>query len=228
MPTTFTSPRASDPLPRVYRALGLHAAAAALLAGLLGCADRGMGGDELGEPSADTDPSAVPDDDPEAMGDAGQTSTSGTAPVADESGGEGPELDLPPDPPGPSDPPDPSDPCAPHLEADQDPAQVCGLLHVDFEAGSEALGFGAACRLTAAAPCIAEQPGVLYLEAHAAADEGPDEEGAILLSQQRGETVKAFLEDEGVAPGIMQVVAKGNLRAQQPAIDEDRRVRLLW
>lgn len=192
--------------------------------GSMACSGRGIGEDELGASSTD-DGAADPADGQDTSEGAGNTSTSGDASVDDDGSSDGGSdessaLDLPSS--------DPPDPCDEHLNVDQDVEQTCGLLHIDFEPQSAALSFGASCRLTAVAPCIAVESGPLYLESRAASDEGLDEEGAVLLSQARGVAVQAFLLDQGVAGTAMQVIVKGNLRAQQPAWDGDRRVSLLW
>ena len=190
----------------------------ALAAGLPGCTPRGLG-EPGGEPASPSDDTGGTDsgDDP------GQTATSADAPddEGEDSTGDDGFDDLPADVP-PAQP----DPCAPHSGDHQDAAQPCGLTHVEFAADDATLDFAAQCQLTAAASCIATQPDTLYLEAHAAQDEGVDEEDAIVLSQARGEAVHAFLVDVGVAAHQMQVIAKGNLRAQ--GSEDDRSVRLQW
>ncbi len=188
----------------------------------IACANRG-----LDEPEAQSTDSGTADASarPETSDEPGNTSTSGDTSLD----GDGSDDSAPPDLPTPDLPPsEPTDPCEAHLDIDQDPDQTCGLLHVDFEPDGAALSFGATCRLAAAAVCIAAQRGPLYLEAAAAADEGSDEEGAILLSEARGVVVEAFLIEQGVADAAIQVVVKGNLEAKQPAWDGDRRVRLRW
>ncbi len=143
------------------------------------------------------------------------TSSDSAPPMADETGSDS-SGELPPDP------------CEPYRGDNRDPQQTCGLTQVQFAWESIELDAAAQCQLQAAAPCIVEQRAALYLEAHASADEGRDEEGALLLSEQRGAAVEEFLVDRGVDSTLVQVIAKGNLESTPAASDEDRRVLLLY
>lgn len=126
------------------------------------------------------------------------------------------------------------DPCEPFLAEHQDPAQPCGLTEVWFEWRSAELTFAAQCQLGAAAPCIAERSELVFLEAHASADEGNDappgqeEEWALNLSDERGEAIEQYLVDLDVSGERLQVVSKGSLESQPVDTEEDRRVLLSW
>jgi len=84
-------------------------------------------------------------------------------------------------------------------------------------------------KVKAAAPCIAQQNRLMYLEAHA--DNIGTEEYNILLTERRGQSVKGILTTLGVSAENLQVIAKGSLEAtgqDESSRSKDRRVQFIW
>ncbi|MEM7157314.1 MAG: hypothetical protein AAF799_30995 [Myxococcota bacterium] len=125
--------------------------------------------------------------------------------------------------------------CEPYLDLNQSDTQRCGLTHVNFEWRSGSLNLASKCQLAAAAPCIASRGLPLYLEAHTSSGEGDDappmqaQEFMIQLADDRGETVRRYLENWGdVPPEQLAVIVKGGLEASDPDLPEERRVEFVW
>lgn len=105
----------------------------------------------------------------------------------------------------------------------------CGLEAVYFAFDSDKLTPKSEEELKGLASCIAENNQQVYLEAHA--DNVGTEEYNILLTEKRGNGVKAFLTDNGAPAELLQVIAKGNLEASGATESErskDRRVQFVW
>lgn len=105
----------------------------------------------------------------------------------------------------------------------------CGLAAVYFAFDSDVLTPKTQADLKTAAACIAQQGRLVYLEAHA--DNRGTEEYNILLTERRGDEVKAFLVHEGIGTEMMQVIAKGSLEAvasDEGARSRERRVQFIW
>lgn len=105
----------------------------------------------------------------------------------------------------------------------------CSLSAVYFAFDSPKLDEKAQADLQAAAQCISSQNRLVYLEAHA--DPRGTEEYNILLTDKRGQSVKAFLENLGVAGANMNVISKGDLEAtgtDESSWAQDRRVEFIW
>jgi peptidoglycan-associated lipoprotein len=105
----------------------------------------------------------------------------------------------------------------------------CGLDAIYFAFDSDTITPKAQEALKAAADCISQQNRLVYLEAHA--DNRGTEEYNILLTERRGNGVKSFLGNLGVAAENMQVIAKGSLEAtgnDEPSRSKDRRVQFIW
>lgn len=106
---------------------------------------------------------------------------------------------------------------------------LCELQAVFFGFDSPTLSPETQSQLEAAAACISEQGRLVYLEAHA--DPRGTEEYNILLTDKRGQGVKSFLVNLGVAAENMQVISKGSLEAQgsdESSWAQDRRVEFIW
>jgi peptidoglycan-associated lipoprotein len=106
---------------------------------------------------------------------------------------------------------------------------LCDLQAVYFDFDSPELGPETQQALENAAACLAQQNRLVYLEAHA--DARGTEEYNILLTDRRGQSVRAFLEQRGVAGDKMQVISKGSLEAtgtDDAGWAKDRRVELVW
>jgi hypothetical protein len=106
---------------------------------------------------------------------------------------------------------------------------LCELQAVFFGFDSPKLTPETEEKLKAAAACIAQQGRLVYLEAHA--DARGTEEYNILLTDKRGQGVKQFLVDLGVAAENMQVISKGSLEAtgsDEAGYAQDRRVEFIW
>ena len=105
----------------------------------------------------------------------------------------------------------------------------CQLEAVYFEFDSPKITSEAAQQLQSAAECFKEQGRLVYLEAHA--DPRGTEEYNIMLTDRRGQSVKAFLQDLGVTGENMQVISKGDLEASgtdEGSWAKDRRVEFIW
>ncbi|RMG95178.1 MAG: hypothetical protein D6705_14135 [Deltaproteobacteria bacterium] len=105
----------------------------------------------------------------------------------------------------------------------------CGLDAVYFAFDSDKLTPSVQEQLQTAAECIKNEQGMVYLEAHA--DRRGTEEYNIMLTERRGQSVKKYLENLGVPPDKMQVIAKGNLEAtgtDEASMAKDRRVQFIW
>lgn len=105
----------------------------------------------------------------------------------------------------------------------------CGLAAVFFAFDSDIVTPKTQEDLAGVADCIANSGRQVFLEAHA--DNRGTEEYNILLTERRGNKVKNFLEEKGVSPEIMQVIAKGSLEAtgsDEPSRAKDRRVQFIF
>ena len=105
----------------------------------------------------------------------------------------------------------------------------CGLAAVYFAFDSDTLTPKTEEELAQAADCIAQENRRVFLEAHA--DNRGTEEYNILLTERRGNVVKRFLMERGVAGENLQVIAKGSLEAvgnDEPTRAKERRVQLIW
>lgn len=105
----------------------------------------------------------------------------------------------------------------------------CDLTAVYFGFDSPKLDGEMADKLKQAADCISQQNRLVYLEAHA--DPRGSEEYNIMLTDKRGQSVKKFLSDLGVAAENMQVISKGSLEAtgtDEASWANDRRVEFIW
>jgi len=108
---------------------------------------------------------------------------------------------------------------------------VCGLPPMFFGFDSAQLSPGNQEQLSAAASCLVDLLGedkTLLLEAHA--DNVGTTEYNILLTDKRGSTVSAYLEQLGVPGDHMRVVGKGSLEAEgsdESTRAQDRRVEFI-
>lgn len=105
----------------------------------------------------------------------------------------------------------------------------CSLSAVFFDFDSPRLNPEAQSKLQAAAQCIAQQKRAVHLEAHA--DPRGTVEYNILLTDKRGQSVKAFLSNLGVGSEYLNVVAKGSMEAtgtDESGWSQDRRVEFVW
>ena len=106
--------------------------------------------------------------------------------------------------------------------------EICGLEAVYFAFDSDSLTPKSEEDLTAAAQCIMDGGQSVILEAHA--DNVGTEEYNIHLTQRRGDGVKNFLIEKGVAAEKLSVLSKGSLEATGSTESErakDRRVQLV-
>lgn len=106
--------------------------------------------------------------------------------------------------------------------------QVCGISALYFGFDSAQLSPNNQSELSAAAACLLELDGNLVIEAHA--DNVGTEEYNILLTDQRGSTVRDFLVQQGVPTERMRVVGKGALESSGDTEAErakDRRVEFI-
>ncbi len=106
---------------------------------------------------------------------------------------------------------------------------LCDLQAIYFGFDSPKIQPDVQKQLKAAASCMAEQNRMVYLEAHA--DPRGTEEYNILLTDKRGQSVKAFLINLGVGADKMQVISKGSLEArgtEEATFAQDRRVEFIW
>ena len=114
-------------------------------------------------------------------------------------------------------------------ELGQENTGTCGLDVIYFAYDSDQLTPKVQEQLQAAAECITGEGRKVYLEAHA--DRRGTEEYNIMLTDRRGNSVKNYLANLGVAPENMEVVAKGNLEAtgtNESSMAKDRRVQFIW
>ena len=105
---------------------------------------------------------------------------------------------------------------------------LCNLQAIFFGFDSPKILPEAQEQLKAAAQCITDSGRGLILEAHA--DPRGTEEYNILLTDKRGQGVKAFLVDLGVPTEKVTVISKGSLEAQgsdEASWSQDRRVEFI-
>lgn len=105
----------------------------------------------------------------------------------------------------------------------------CGLAAVFFAFDSDKLTPKTEEELASVADCIAQENRQVFLEAHA--DNRGTEEYNILLTERRGNVVKRFLTERGVAGENLQIIAKGSLEAagnDETARSKERRVQFIW
>lgn len=105
----------------------------------------------------------------------------------------------------------------------------CGIDAIFFAFDSPTIDDDAQGKLDELAACLAEQSQQVYLEAHA--DPRGTEEYNIMLTDRRGQSVKNYLETQGVSGETMQVISKGNLEATGTSEAEwaqDRRVEFVF
>jgi hypothetical protein len=105
----------------------------------------------------------------------------------------------------------------------------CGLAAVYFGFDSDELTPETRGQLDGLASCLTEHGIGIFLEAHA--DDRGTEEYNIMLTERRGRQVAGYLAEKGVAEGLLQVIAKGDLEAtgkDETARSKERRVQFLW
>jgi peptidoglycan-associated lipoprotein len=95
-----------------------------------------------------------------------------------------------------------------HVDAGEGP---CGIGTIYFAWDSDAVSPGTKARLSAAADCIANLPGTIFIEGHT--DVLGSEEFQILLTDRRGQAVRDLLVSHRVPASKLQVIAKGSLES---------------
>jgi len=112
---------------------------------------------------------------------------------------------------------------------DDNAEAVCGFASVFFGFDSDKVSEANVAKLQEAASCLTTQERTLTLEAHA--DSTGTEEYNILLTDKRGNSVKSFLVDLGVAEEKIEVIGKGSLEAtgaDETSQAKERRVDFFW